>query len=207
MDEHPCHKKPGHAALRKGRASVCSTAYLITTTSENRQPLFTHFPAACAAARCFEDNSLLRESQMLAWVLMPDHAHWLLQLGEKDNLGEVIGRQFPQRQPSPESNGPALVKSLSRPCPTRRGRPANSCPLHRGQSIAGRFGCTDRRLSVLECRLALIRLSDGWCLRYRFAGMARSYGMEARCAFVGAGHARENPQACRYGNCPRASSA
>jgi len=92
MDEHHPHKKPGHAALRKGRASVCSTAYLITTTSENRQPLFTHFPAACAAARCFEDSSLLRESQMLAWVLMPDHAHWLLQLGEKDNLGEVIGR-------------------------------------------------------------------------------------------------------------------
>jgi len=29
---------------------------------------------------------------MLAWVLMPDHVHWLLQLGETDSLGEVIGR-------------------------------------------------------------------------------------------------------------------
>ncbi|MNE81534.1 Transposase IS200 like protein [compost metagenome] len=29
---------------------------------------------------------------MLAWVLMPDHAHWLLQLGETDSLGDVIGR-------------------------------------------------------------------------------------------------------------------
>jgi REP element-mobilizing transposase RayT len=29
---------------------------------------------------------------MLAWVLMPDHAHWLLQLGEKDELGIVVNR-------------------------------------------------------------------------------------------------------------------
>lgn len=92
MDEHHSHKKSGHAALRKGRASLSNTAYLITATSENREPLFTHYPAACSAARCFEDTALLRESRMLAWVLMPDHAHWLLQLGDQDTLGEVIGR-------------------------------------------------------------------------------------------------------------------
>ncbi|SFO99552.1 REP-associated tyrosine transposase [Pseudomonas borbori] len=92
MDERYGYKTPGHAALRKGRASICSTAYLITTTTKNRQPLFTHFPAACSAARCFEDAALLRESRMLAWVLMPDHEHWLLQLGETDSLGDVIGR-------------------------------------------------------------------------------------------------------------------
>jgi REP element-mobilizing transposase RayT len=92
MDERYSYKTPGHAALRNGRASICNTAYLITTTTQNREPLFTHFPAACSAARCFEDTTLLRESRMLAWVLMPDHAHWLLQLGEADSLGEVIGR-------------------------------------------------------------------------------------------------------------------
>jgi REP element-mobilizing transposase RayT len=92
MDERYSYKKPGHAALRNGRASICNTVYLITTTTENRTPLFTHFPAASSAARCFEDATLLRESRMLAWVLMPDHAHWLLQLGETDSLGDVIGR-------------------------------------------------------------------------------------------------------------------
>ena len=92
MDERYGHQTPGHAALRNGRASICNTAYLITTTTQNREPLFTHFPAACAAVRCFEDAALLRNSRMLAWVLMPDHAHWLLQLGEADNLGEVMGR-------------------------------------------------------------------------------------------------------------------
>lgn len=92
MDERYSYRKPGHAALRNGRASICNTAYLITTTTQNREPLLSHFPAACSAARCFEDAALLRGSRMLAWVLMPDHAHWLLQLGEADNLGDVIGR-------------------------------------------------------------------------------------------------------------------
>lgn len=27
---------------------------------------------------------------MLAWVLMPDHAHWLLQLGESKSLQKVV---------------------------------------------------------------------------------------------------------------------
>lgn len=92
MDEHHSHRKPGHAALRKGRISLGNTAYLITATTDNRDPLFTHFLTACAAARCFEDVALLRESRMLAWVLMPDHAHWLVQLGDKDTLGKAIGR-------------------------------------------------------------------------------------------------------------------
>lgn len=29
---------------------------------------------------------------MLAWVLMPDHVHWLLQLGERDELSVVVNR-------------------------------------------------------------------------------------------------------------------
>lgn len=29
---------------------------------------------------------------MLAWVLMPDHIHWLLQLGERDALPTVVAR-------------------------------------------------------------------------------------------------------------------
>lgn len=29
---------------------------------------------------------------MLAWGLMPEHAHWLITLGEKDNLGSMVNR-------------------------------------------------------------------------------------------------------------------
>ncbi len=35
---------------------------------------------------------LLGDARMLAWVLMPDHAHWLLQLGECDELASIVMR-------------------------------------------------------------------------------------------------------------------
>jgi REP element-mobilizing transposase RayT len=32
------------------------------------------------------------DAKLLAWVLMPDHAHWLLQLGDAEPLPLVVGR-------------------------------------------------------------------------------------------------------------------
>jgi putative transposase len=84
--------RPGHQALRKGRVSLPNHAYLITTTTINRQRFFDEFNAGCAAARCFENAAILGDAKMLAWVLMPDHPHWLLQLGEKDELDIVVNR-------------------------------------------------------------------------------------------------------------------
>jgi len=84
--------KPGHAALRKGRASVSDGIYLVTATTIERTRMFDNFYAACAASRCFEDRAVLGEASMLAWVLMPDHAHWLIELNEHDVLGAVVNR-------------------------------------------------------------------------------------------------------------------
>ena len=84
--------RSGHKALRKGRVSLANHAYLITTTTLDRQGFFDDFNAGCAAAQCFENSGVLGDVKMLAWVLMPDHAHWLIQLGERDNLSIVINR-------------------------------------------------------------------------------------------------------------------
>ncbi len=83
---------PGHSALRKGRTSIANGIYLLTTTTLERCKLFEDFAAGCAAARCFENTQLLGDAKMLAWVLMPDHVHWLLQLGERDELNVVVNR-------------------------------------------------------------------------------------------------------------------
>jgi putative transposase len=84
--------KSGHAALRKGRVSVSNGIYLVTATTVERARIFENFHAACAAARCFEDSAVLGDAVMLAWVLMPDHAHWLIELSEHDVLGAVVNR-------------------------------------------------------------------------------------------------------------------
>ena len=84
--------KPGQRSLRRGRVSLPHQVYLVTTATRQRQPVFLDFRAACAACRCFEDRALLGEARMLAWVLMPDHGHWLLQMGECMPLERVVSR-------------------------------------------------------------------------------------------------------------------
>ncbi len=84
--------RPGHKALRKGRVSLPNHIYSITTTTLNRQRFFDDFIAGCAAARCFENTIILGDAKMLAWVLMPDHAHWLVGLGKQDSLSIVVNR-------------------------------------------------------------------------------------------------------------------
>jgi len=85
-------KKPGHQSLRRGRVSLPGQIYNITSVTVSREPFFTNFQAGCAAARCFEDPRLLGDARMLAWVLMPDHAHWLIQAGDNDDLATVVNR-------------------------------------------------------------------------------------------------------------------
>lgn len=82
----------GHSALRRGRVSRPNQIYNITATTRDRQTFFLDYAAACAAARCFHDPVVLGDATPLAWVLMPDHVHWLLQLGERDALTAVVNR-------------------------------------------------------------------------------------------------------------------
>lgn len=84
--------KSGHAALRKGRVSLAGQIYLVTTTTLERQPFFADFKAGQAAAQAFEDKTVLADASLLAWVLMPDHFHGLLQLGEKTSLQDMANR-------------------------------------------------------------------------------------------------------------------
>lgn len=90
--QSPRLQHQGHHALRKGRVSIANGVYLVTATTFERRELFDDFGAGCTAARCFKNTRLLGDAKMLAWVLMPDHVHWLLQLGERDELSVVVSR-------------------------------------------------------------------------------------------------------------------
>jgi putative transposase len=35
---------------------------------------------------------VLKNAAMLAWVLMPDHAHWLIETSKHDVLGNIVNR-------------------------------------------------------------------------------------------------------------------
>ena len=88
---NPFHKS-GHSALRRGRCEIAQGIYHVTATTLERKPVFADFNAAHAASRSFETPALLADVTLLAWVLMPDHVHWLMQLGDAGSLTGAVSR-------------------------------------------------------------------------------------------------------------------
>ena len=69
--------------LRQGRHSQVGQVYALTTVAYRRQPLFTHpdnVEQIIGALRFIEAE---RITCSLAWVVMPDHLHWLMQLRQR----------------------------------------------------------------------------------------------------------------------------
>ena len=82
--------KKGHRNLRLGRYSQSNGIYIITTTTWQRSNIFTEWRYAHAAVQAFTRDDILKDAQLLCWVLMPDHAHWLLQLGKERDLSSLV---------------------------------------------------------------------------------------------------------------------
>ncbi|WP_456417348.1 REP-associated tyrosine transposase [Thiolapillus sp.] len=87
----PVHQ-PGHQALRRHRYNIPGGIYLITTTTHRRQRLFSDFSPARRMARQFARRDLCAGVELLAWVLMPDHVHWLVQLQGDTSLAQWTTR-------------------------------------------------------------------------------------------------------------------
>ncbi len=83
---------PGSNALRKGRVSAEGQIYFLTTTSLFRRPIFLDTAVSRLVCKTIHQPWLWRDSRLLAWVLMPNHWHGLVQLGAADSLSTLMGR-------------------------------------------------------------------------------------------------------------------
>ena len=63
--------------LRKGRYSQFHRPYRITTVTHQRVPLFNDFHIARLLIHELKTNCSELSFESLAWVVMPDHLHWL----------------------------------------------------------------------------------------------------------------------------------
>ncbi len=80
--------KPHGRDLRKGRVSISGQIYLVTTITHDRKPVFADWQCGRAVVK-----SLMAEQgrvSTLAFVVMPDHLHWLLQLDDDAGLERVV---------------------------------------------------------------------------------------------------------------------
>jgi REP-associated tyrosine transposase len=86
------HKKPNpHSKdLRKGRHSAPGQIYLITTVTESRQPVFHDFNAARSLVMLLKNEQQLGRADTLAFVIMPDHLHWLMALTGPAPLTKIM---------------------------------------------------------------------------------------------------------------------
>ena len=76
--------------LRQGRHSIPNAHYLVTAATQRRQPVFTNFNNACCASRHFYHPRVSELATTFAFVVMPDHIHWLIQLN--GDLSEAVRR-------------------------------------------------------------------------------------------------------------------
>jgi putative transposase len=84
-------RKPHGKNLRKGRFSEPNRIYLITTVTENRIRVFEDFHAARGLVAVLRQEQCLQRADTLAYVIMPDHLHWLMELGHAISLSGVVG--------------------------------------------------------------------------------------------------------------------
>ncbi|MEH6389948.1 REP-associated tyrosine transposase [Pseudomonas profundi] len=81
-----------HASdLRKGRTSEPGRFYLVTAVTLNREPVFANLASARTLINTLRSELSRNQIQTWAYVVMPDHFHWLMQLNH-EALSEVVGR-------------------------------------------------------------------------------------------------------------------
>ena len=82
----------GYSALRRHRSSLPGQAYLLTTVCRGRARLFAEPALARVVATAMSAPPPWRDASLLAWVLMPDHWHGLVQLGSRSPLSALMQR-------------------------------------------------------------------------------------------------------------------
>ena len=70
----------GTKALRSGRYSGKNHIYHITTRTYAREPLFDNFETGRLVVKHIIHEEKAGHIKTLAFVIMPDHLHWLMQL-------------------------------------------------------------------------------------------------------------------------------
>ena len=75
--------------LRLGRYSQSGQIYLITAVTHERNPMFGDWRVGRLLVSQLRKAQHNGSADSLAWVVMPDHFHWLMQLKERE-LSTVV---------------------------------------------------------------------------------------------------------------------
>ena len=77
--------------LRRGRCSLENQIYMVTAVTYQRMPLFSELMTGRAVVQEIKRSDLFGQTDTLAFVVMPDHIHWLFTLLPSKPLSTVVG--------------------------------------------------------------------------------------------------------------------
>ncbi|AGE25123.1 MULTISPECIES: REP-associated tyrosine transposase [Pseudomonas] len=86
---------PASKRLRIGRCDELNRIYLLTSNTLGREPIFSDFKLGRLVVQQLRIAQNQGLATSLAWVVMPDHFHWLISL-EKGSLADLM-RQVKSR--------------------------------------------------------------------------------------------------------------
>jgi REP element-mobilizing transposase RayT len=76
--------------LRKGRVTIKNHFYSLTLVTHKRQNKFKYLILNRLIIQEMRHLNDTEAAKTIAFVIMPNHIHWLIQLGEKETLSQVI---------------------------------------------------------------------------------------------------------------------
>jgi putative transposase len=84
-------KKPGYRSLRDGRRSITGQYYHIVACTAERRRVFASFQCGREVVRSLQRLQAAGIATSIAFVVMPDHVHWLMQLHDCKSLSVCVG--------------------------------------------------------------------------------------------------------------------
>ena len=91
MASTPTATNPGQRALRGGRRSIQGQCYHIIACTADRRRVFSDLQSGRQVVRSLRRLENVGASRSLAFVVMPDHVHWLMELRAKKSLPACVG--------------------------------------------------------------------------------------------------------------------
>ncbi|MGB5257531.1 MAG: transposase, partial [Woeseiaceae bacterium] len=80
----------GHSQLRKGRRSLANQIYHISSAIRDGRHFLCPFECRRAVVRSLRREQEANHTETLAFVVMPDHFHWLFSLEGRRSLSVSV---------------------------------------------------------------------------------------------------------------------
>ena len=106
MASAPTTTNPGHRSLRQGRRSIPGQCYHIIACTADRRRIFSDLQSGRQVVRSLRRLENKGVSKSLAYVVMPDHVHWLMELLPEKPLPVCVGsmKSFAARAINPRKS-------------------------------------------------------------------------------------------------------